>query len=140
MREGIRKGYVIAVAMGFITGIFLYLFKRPIFHAFIHDEETIRYGIIYLTAMTIAQPFSAIEAAAIGSLGGMGEAIYTGITSIIGNVLRIPMALLLMPQYGVAGIFYAITISCMIKGLLPQYFVHRKAWAIERRFQESKTS
>lgn len=138
VREGIRKGYVIAAAMGFITGILIYFFKRPIFHAFIHDEETIQYGIIYLTAMTIAQPFSAIEAAAIGSLGGMGEAIYAGITSIIGNVLRIPLALALMPQYGVAGIFYAITISCMIKGLLPQYFVHRKASTVERRFAQSK--
>ena len=130
---------MIATATGLISGIYLYLFKRRIFYAFIHDEETITYGITYLTAMTIAQPFSAIEAAAIGSLGGMGDAIYTGITSIIGNFLRIPMALLLMPHYGVAGIFYAITISCMIKGLLPQWFVHRKASTVERQFAESKT-
>lgn len=136
VREGITKGYILSCVIGIFTGIVLFLFKRPIFEAFIHDEATIRYGIVYLTAMTIAQPFSAIEAAAIGSLSGMGKAIYTGITSIIGNVVRIPLAFLLMPRYGVAGIFYAITISCVIKGLLPQVFVRCKTYALEKVFSE----
>ncbi len=53
-----------------------------------------------------------------GMFNGMGYTLPPAVVSITFNLLRIPLALLLAPYMGVAGVWWAITISSIFKGII----------------------
>ena len=131
VREGIQKGFTLALVLGLGIGLLLFFGADVLFRLFIRQEDTVYLGVLYLKIMALAQVFSALEAAATGSLNGMGKTVYPGITGILGNFTRIPLGYLLAHYFGVPGIWWAIAASCFFKGILPQpvvrFFTKKKA-------------
>ena len=58
-----------------------------------------------------------VEIGTNGALNGVGLTKFPAVNGLFGNLLRIPIALLLMPKLGVLGIWIAISISMAIKGI-----------------------
>ncbi len=117
----IRGYYRTLLLSGFfgILGTVIFLtIPEYIYQLFLPEENAITLGAIYLMIMGYSQVFMSLEITTAGVFNGLGK---TAIPSIVGITLtaaRIPMAMLLMPYYGLAGVWWSITISATLKGLV----------------------
>ena len=64
----------------------------------------------------MSQLFMILELATAGAFNGLGKTKYPSGVGIVGNFLRIPMAYLLALSLGYVGIWWAISISSILKG------------------------
>ena len=91
---------------------------RPLFSIFVPgEEETIKYGVLYLRILGISQLFMCIELTTAGAFNGLGNTLPPSIVGIVFNGLRIPVALFLSStSLGLNGVWWAISISSIFKG------------------------
>ncbi len=120
----IHKGYYTAIkiagAVGLFTTCLLIFGARPIFSLFIPEEETIKYGITYLKILGLSQFFMCIEITTAGAFNGIGKTFPPSIEGIIFNGIRIPLAMALssIPSLGLNGIWWSLSITSMLKGIV----------------------
>lgn len=115
--KGYYIGMVIMSIIGLIATGLLVFAGRPIFSIFIHEEETIAYGVTYLKILGLSQLFMCIEATTAGAFNGLGNTLPPSAVSITFNGLRIPIALILSSTVlDLNGVWWAISISSMLKG------------------------
>ena len=76
-------------------------------------------GVDYLKILGVAQFFMCIELTTAGAFTGLGKTIPPSITSIVLSAVRIPIASVLVAGgMGLNGIWWSITISCILKGIV----------------------
>lgn len=128
--DRIFKGYFIAIGVVSIVGVFataLLIFgARPIFSYFIPEEEAIKMGIVYLKILGVSQLFMCLEITTTGAFNGFGKTAFPALISIIFTGLRVPAAMILSKpeMLGLNGVWWSISISSIIKGiLLPSLFM-----------------
>lgn len=122
-RLRIRKGYSSAMGIVLIWGVFctllLILCPVPIFRIFITEPELLPMGVDYLIILGVSQLFMSVEITTAGAFSGFGRTIPPSVTGITFTALRIPLAVLLTgTALGLNGIWWSITISSIIKGVL----------------------
>lgn len=122
-QERVQKGYRIASATiftwGTLVGLLFIFFSEPISRIFFHEPDIILISAGYLMIMGFSQPFMCVESVAIGGTSGLGNTKICSIISIILTGMRIPLALLLTKtSLGVEGVWWAITISSIVKGIV----------------------
>lgn len=122
-KERIIKGYKVAIALEIVWGIFctvlLIVFPDYIFKIFITEKEILPMGVDYLKILGVAQFFMCIELTTAGAFTGLGKTIPPSITSIVLSAVRIPIASVLVSSgMGLNGIWWSITISCILKGIV----------------------
>lgn len=100
-----------------ITAVFI-LFPKPIFSIFIEDPHVIDMGVGYMSAIGFSQVFMCFEMLSVGAFNGMGKTYAPPLVSITFSTLRIPLAMFLMQFMGLSGIWWSISISSMIKGVV----------------------
>jgi Na+-driven multidrug efflux pump len=106
------------------------LFGRQIFSIFIPEKAAYEAGGQYLFILGISQLFMMLEITTQGMFNGFGKTTPPAIISIVFNTLRIPLAMFLASRMGVNGVWWAISITSIIKGLLSTtwfYFFQRKS-------------
>lgn len=119
VRQVIKKSFQIVASIGFISMLVLFIFRYPLMRIFVpNDPETIRLGATYLSILSLTQVFMSTEIGLTGAFNGMGNTRTPARISVIFNLLRIPLAALLMPIAGVAGVWMAMAISSVFKGSL----------------------
>lgn len=121
VQKGYRTAFSIMAFWGVICTLVLMLFPQLIFGLFIHEAELVPMGVDYLRILGLCQFFTCIENAATGAFNGLGQTKIPSAASIFFNLARIPFAMLLSsPAFGLGlnGIWWAITIACIIKGSL----------------------
>lgn len=119
----IKKGYASAMGVVFIWGIFctlvLILYPAPIFRIFIPEEALLPLGIDYLKILGVSQLLMCIEITTAGAFAGLGKTVPPSVVGIILTSARIPMAFLLTgTALGLNGIWWSITISSILKGIV----------------------
>lgn len=119
----VKKGYVSAVKIMFVWGMFsslLLIFgAEPIFRIFIHEADVVAAGVQYLRILGVSQMFMCEEILTVGAYSGLGKTMQASIISILLTSARIPMALALTATpLGLNGIWWAITLSSVLKGIL----------------------
>lgn len=118
--DRVKKGYItsmkILIPYGIGVNLLLFFFSKELFGIFIQEADTLPLGITYLRVLSVSQLFMIIELATAGAFNGLGRTIYPSGVSITGNLLRIPGAFLLSLSFGYVGIWWAISLSSMIKG------------------------
>lgn len=122
-RNRIRKGYKSAMGIVFVWGAFctflLIVCPTPIFRAFIPEAAILPMGIDYLKILGVSQLFMSVEIATAGAFAGLGRTIPPSITGITLTAARIPFAMLLAhTALGLNGIWWSITISSILKGIV----------------------
>ena len=129
--ERIRKGYRltlgIAGSIGLGAGILFFVLNHEIFGLFVNEPEAIEAGGNYLKILALSQLFMVTESVTAGAFNGTGHTTPPALTGIIFTGARIPMASFLtsIPQLGLTGIWWSITISSILKGsVLPLWFLH----------------
>ncbi|WP_025729761.1 MATE family efflux transporter [Atopobacter phocae] len=126
LKDVIKKGMMLTFLIGVVGMLFLLLGRHTIFTWFIQDSsEALRLGTIYLIILGLSQPFMGLEIGTSGIFYGFKETRLPSIVGITLNVLRIPLGLWLMQSYQAPGIWWAISISSMLKGIaLPLLLWH----------------
>jgi putative MATE family efflux protein len=103
--------YSLAVAGTFV------LFPEALIRIFLNnDEETIRFGTEYLQIISFSQLFMMLEGIGAGLFNGIGKTKIPSISGIIGNVVRVPLAMWLSVSMAQRGIWWALNISDGFKG------------------------
>lgn len=119
----VKHGYHISMAVVMAWGIFctvvLIGFPEVIFKVFIPDESILNMGVSYLRILGFSQLFMCMEIATQGAFSGLGKTIPPSVVSITFTTARIPMAFALSATVlGLNGIWWSLTISSIIKGIL----------------------
>ena len=120
--DRIYKGYYTAIGVISVIGIMatclLVFFPGPVFSIFIREKGVINEGIIYLRILGVSQLFMCIEITTAGAFNGTGKTIPPSIVGIVLNAMRIPGALLLSAAIGLTGVWWSISLSSVLKGLI----------------------
>ncbi|GLB32322.1 MATE family efflux transporter [Lacrimispora amygdalina] len=119
----VKKGYFTAAAVMFCWGMFctflLVVFPKQIFGLFIHEADVIPMGVHYLVILGVSQMFMCVELTTVGALSGLGKTLLSSVISIVFTTARIPLAMFLgSTALGLDGIWWAFSISSIIKGIL----------------------
>ena len=118
----IRLGYYrtlgITMSIGLVTSLLFIVFGEDIFGLFIPEQQSMVEGGIYLRILGFSQLFMILEITTAGAFNGMGKTLPPSITGILLNGLRIPMALGLTAAIGLSGVWWSITISSWLKGIV----------------------
>ena len=128
----VRQGWRatgLAIASMVLLSVVIAVFAEPIAEFLIPDPEVVRYTVIFIYIMALAQPLMAIEFAIGGCLRGAGDTRFPLLTTMIG---------LVGVRVGLAAIFTLMDFSVIwIYGaLLGDYII--KAILLTRRFQSGK--
>lgn len=120
-KTSIRSAGVIGILA---TGL-LFIFRYQLFHLFMpNDAAAIALGGTYLLIFSASQFFMSMEIGGTGFLNGISDTRTPAIINTVFNLLRIPLALVLMPSLGVAGVWISMSVSSIIKGIVI-YFLCR---------------
>lgn len=126
--DRIYRGYFTAIGIisviGIITSSLLIFLPGPIFSIFIREPKVIQDGIVYLQILGLSQLFMCIEITTSGAFNGLGKTVPPSVVGIILNALRIPGALLLSLSLGLKGVWWSISLSSILKGVvLTSWFI-----------------
>lgn len=128
--ERIHEGYATAIKIGgayaLATTMIFFIIPGPIVKLFIHELTTIEIASNYLRIIAFSQIFSALEMITNGLFTGIGIPKVSAKISILFTVLRIPMALLFIQLFGINGIWWSITISSLLKGVVAYLYYKLK--------------
>ncbi len=110
----------------FMTGIFgtlctfLFIFYgNEIFSIFVPEQAAYEAGGVFLRIDGYSQLFMMLEITMQGVFYGIGRTVPPAIVSIVCNYMRIPLAILLVKMgMGVEGIWWAVSITTIAKGLV----------------------
>lgn len=118
--DRIKQGYItsmrLLVPYGIVINLVLFVFARQLIGIFLDSPESLRVGQIYLEILSFSQLFMIIELATAGAFNGLGKTKFPSFVGIAGNALRIPVGYLLSISLGFAGIWWAVSISSVLKG------------------------
>lgn len=117
-----RKAYkyilTTLLSLGVVITIAFLNWGETIFGIFVPEPAAKAAGGEYLYIMAFCQIFMMLETTTLGMWNGYGKTIPPAVISIIINFLRIPLALWLAPVMGIKGVWWAITISAILKGIV----------------------
>jgi len=106
------------LSLGILVSVAFLLIGDKIFGVIIPETAAALAGGDYLFAMGFCQIFMMLELTTQGMFNGMGRTLPPAIVSIIFNFARIPLAFLLASWMGINGVWWAIAVSSIIKGVV----------------------
>lgn len=128
IQKGIRAIIGLAILLGIGTTLLLIFARESLIRIFVSEIDTIEVGKQYLLILGYSQLFMCVEITMEGAFSGMGRTYLPNMISIILTGARIPLAFLLVGRLGLDGVWWSISISSIIKGilLLSVYYYLRK--------------
>jgi putative MATE family efflux protein len=117
---------VILVALSVVY----YLAAEPILGLFSDDPFVLRHGVGYLRAIAVFQPLFALEIVLAGASTGAGKSLPPMIIGVPLTAARVPVAYLLAERFGwgAAGVWWAISTSTALKGILMGLWFRLGSW------------
>ncbi len=121
-----RYTLMMMLSLGVMVTFAFVFFGKEIFGIFVPEEQARLAGGEYLAIVGLSQIFMMLELTTQGMFNGTGRTLPPAVISISFNIARIPLALWLAPHIGIIGVWWAITISTIFKGIiLPLWFGKR---------------
>lgn len=132
-----RAGWIatgIVVAILSVYSLLFYFLSREIGAMFTPDEGTIHASATYLKILAISQVFMGIEVVLAGAFSGAGDTIPPMAVLTPLDIARVPAAYMLAGTagLGVSGVWWAISASSIVKGLLMAFWFHTGRWKKRR--------
>ncbi|MGL4819899.1 MAG: MATE family efflux transporter [Bacilli bacterium] len=127
----ITKGYHVATRIGIvyaslITLLFIVI-PEPLVRIFIEETEAVNVAVDYLTIVGYSLIFAAVEMISNGFFTGIGRAKIPATVSILFTIARIPLAVIFMSAFGLAGVWWSIALSSILKGAV-LYGLFQREW------------
>ncbi len=122
---GYKEALKISTILGLINTFILFVFSSGLMYLFFAtDTITQGIGVDYLKIIAYSQVFMCIEITTTGAFNGLGNTKLPAYTNTFLNLLRIPLAMVLSYLIGLNGVWYAITISSLLKGVVMLIFFY----------------
>ena len=118
VEKGYRTMLVFSILWGIVCTSLMVFFPHVIYGFFTDDLMVTRIGENYLRIVGLSETFMILELMISGAFSGLGETIPPSITSIIFTLGRIPAILLILNTFHLNGIWWVISFSGIIKGLV----------------------
>ena len=140
--ERVKKGYRISfISMTvwglLITALFVFL-PVQLSSIFFHEEHVIPVMVDYFVIVGLSEPFMCVELMTIGAISGLGNTKLCSTISIIFTALRIPLALILeATSLGLTGIWWALTVTSMAKGIILHFAFYRQCKISEAEMEQT---
>ncbi|MCL1932650.1 MAG: MATE family efflux transporter, partial [Candidatus Azobacteroides sp.] len=106
------------LSLGVIISVSFLFAGKGIFGIFVLEEPARKAGGEYLYFMSFCQLFMMLEITTMGIWNGYGRTLPPALVSIVFNLARIPLALSLAPIFGIAGVWIALMVSSILKGII----------------------
>ncbi len=121
--ERVRKGYRISffsiAIWGTLITLAFVLLPGPISRIFFHEADVIGISVDYMRIVGLSEAFMSVELMTVGALSGLGRTKLCSMISIVFTGARIPLAVVLCATpLALNGIWWALTLSSMVKGVL----------------------
>lgn len=127
--DRIKKGFYYTLFIGTLlalpVSVVFFIWGKELYSLFFSSPESQMLGGIYLKILAISQLFMIYEITTRGAFNGVGRTIPPSLIGIVFSGLRIPIAFFLMKleYFGLFGVWWAITLTSILKGtLLPIWF------------------
>jgi putative MATE family efflux protein len=121
--------YITAAITGLVSLCFV-LIPDIITKAFVNDVKVLEIADDYLRILAISQVFMAAEIVFEGGFAGSGNTLPPMIIGMPGSLARIPIAYLLCFTFGlgVDGVWWAITATSVVKGIVIVIWFRKGNW------------
>lgn len=127
VKESIKESFRLVAVIGIIATLVLIIFRHKLFEIFTPgDLEAIKLGANYLLILGLSQAFMSIEIGLAGCFNGMSDTKTPAILGVVNNLLRVPIAIVLMPFVGVYGVWIAMSATSIMKGLVAMTLIYKK--------------
>lgn len=104
--------------LGSVVTLLFVFYGEGIFSLFVPEREAYVAGGDYLLILGFSQLFMMLEITTQGMFNGLGRTTPPAVISIVFNTLRIPLAIVLGSRIGVTGVWWAISITSIFKGII----------------------
>ncbi|RTL44072.1 MAG: MATE family efflux transporter [Candidatus Melainabacteria bacterium] len=132
--RAVRAGWNVAaigVGLNCVLGTCMFVFSNALANSMSTDPNTVLYTADYLKINAFCEPFLALGMVLSGGLQGAGDTkTPMWITLFTNWILRLPLAwyLVITINMGPIGAWLAMSISCVVMGLLTAWRFQSKAW------------
>ena len=121
-KERIEKGVKVTMIMALMVGTFstllLIFCRESLMRVFVSEKETIQVGMQYLLILGYSQLFMCVEITITGVFNGIGRTYLPNIITILFTGARIPLAIMLCKPLGLNGVWWSISITSILKGII----------------------
>lgn len=127
VRQTARIGVQSMLTIGLIATIILVVFREPLFRVFLPgSEQAVVLGGVYLLIFGSVETLVTLEIGSNSVMNGLGYTTVQSAAGVVLNVLRIPLAMILMQFWGLYGIWIAMSISSVLKGVFAYFYMKWK--------------
>ena len=120
--ERVRKGYRASLwtvgIWGLLISVVFICFPQTIADIFFHEPKAVATAVGYLVIIGFSEAFMCVELTTVGALSGLGRTRLCSIISITFTSARIPLAIILGGLTGLSGIWWALSVTSIIKGII----------------------
>lgn len=120
--DRVRKGYRASLwtvgIWGLLISFVFICFPKAIADIFFHEPKAVATAVGYLVIIGFSEAFMCVELTTVGALSGLGRTRLCSIISIVFTSARIPLAIILGGLIGLSGIWWALSITSIIKGII----------------------
>ena len=120
--DRVRKGYRASLwtvgIWGLLISFVFICFPQAIADFFFHEPKAVATAVGYLVIIGFSEAFMCVELTTVGALSGLGRTRLCSIISITFTSARIPLAIILGGLIGLNGIWWALSITSIIKGII----------------------
>ena len=120
--DRVRKGYHASLwtvgIWGLLISFVFVCFPKAIADIFFHEPKAVATAVGYLVIIGFSEAFMCVELTTVGALSGLGRTRLCSIISIAFTSARIPLAIILGGLIGLSGIWWALSITSIIKGII----------------------
>lgn len=138
VHSAFKRGLTFTLLVGLLGTLLFVFFGEELFSLIVPEPEAYQAGGVYLGIVGLSQVFMMLEITAEGLFYGLGRTYLPALVSTVGTYLRIPMVLLFVSWgWGIEAVWWAISLSSMLKGLAMLFFFLRwRQQTKEARAQE----
>ena len=120
--ERVRKGYRASLwtvgIWGLLISFVFICFPQAIADIFFHEPKAVATAVGYLVIIGFSEAFMCVELTTVGALSGLGRTRLCSIISITFTSARIPLAIILGGLIGLSGIWWALSVTSIVKGII----------------------
>ena len=120
--DRVRKGYRASLwtvgIWGLLISFVFICFPKAIADIFFHEPKAVATAVGYLVIIGFSEAFMCVELTTVGALSGLGRTRLCSIISITFTSARIPLAIILGGLIGLSGIWWALSVTSIIKGII----------------------
>ena len=120
--DRVRKGYRASLwtvgIWGLLISFVFICFPKAIADIFFHEPKAVATAVGYLVIIGFSEAFMCVELTTVGALSGLGRTRLCSIISIAFTSARIPLAIILGGLIGPSGIWWALSVTSIIKGII----------------------